>query len=173
MKFLNVFLIIVKFKNYRQQQQALFSFVSKMACGATLKRPLDFEHFMSPECAAKRVKRSPSPQMMMRDSPRSPTSQLEEILRNEMKNVVDNKVDAEKLPAPKSPSLVDGGIQQLFSLRQIIFVFKKLIAEHRRLLVAKFEEELTEKLHEQYVHYAMCMRNEIQRYFCEVPSYIS
>ncbi|KRZ14157.1 Proteasome subunit alpha type-1, partial [Trichinella pseudospiralis] len=138
-----------------------------MACGATLKRPLDFEHFMSPECAAKRVKRSPSPQMMMRDSPRSPTSQLEEILRNEMKNVVDNKVDAEKLPAPKSPSLVDGGIQQLFSLRQIIFVFKKLIAEHRRLLVAKFEEELTEKLHEQYVHYAMCMRNEIQRYFCE------
>ncbi|KRX26862.1 Proteasome subunit alpha type-1 [Trichinella nelsoni] len=146
-----------------------------MACGATLKRPLDFEHFMSPECAAKRVKRSPSPQMIIRDSPRSPTSQLEDILRDEMKNVVDNKVDAEKFPTSKSP-LVDGGIinnQQHFSLRQIIFVFKKLLAEHRRLLVAKFEEELTEKLHEQYVNYAMCMRNEIQRYFCEAPSYIS
>ncbi|KAL1244531.1 Akirin-2 [Trichinella spiralis] len=130
---------------------------------------------MSPECAAKRVKRSPSPQMIIRDSPRSPTSQLEDILRDEMKNVVDNKVDAEKFPTSKS-YLVDGGIinnQQHFSLRQIIFVFKKLLAEHRRLLVAKFEEELTEKLHEQYVNYAMCMRNEIQRYFCEAPSYIS
>ncbi|XP_003368767.1 conserved hypothetical protein [Trichinella spiralis] len=106
-----------------------------MACGATLKRPLDFEHFMSPECAAKRVKRSPSPQMIIRDSPRSPTSQLEDILRDEMKNVVDNKVDAEKFPTSKS-YLVDGGIinnQQHFSLRQIIFVFKKLLAEHRRL----------------------------------------
>uniref|UniRef100_A0A5S6QWA2 Akirin n=1 Tax=Trichuris muris TaxID=70415 RepID=A0A5S6QWA2_TRIMR len=165
-----------------------------MACVVTLKRPHDFDPYMSPENAVKRIKQSPpvhtslskSPELLPSEQHRpcgklSSATALEDYLRHEFHLVprtddcpMDGAADSRATSVQNTEDVPSPG-QPFFSLKQIRHVFARLLREHGLEMEARFEKLLQERLNDQYMAFLNFTQDQIHRQFqaTEIPSYIS
>ncbi|KAF4091942.1 hypothetical protein AMELA_G00015280 [Ameiurus melas] len=131
-----------------------------MACGATLKRSLEFDPVMNQNSPKRRrcapVSPSSSPRKYLRLEP-SPFSQVnttptpEQILHN---------IKQEEQP--------------LFSLKQVGLICERQLKEREEKVREEYEETLTAKLAEQYDTFVKFTHDQLMRRFGEQPaSYVS
>ncbi|TWW72026.1 akirin-2-like isoform X3 [Takifugu rubripes] len=174
-----------------------------MACGATLKRTMDFDPLMSPTSPKRRrcvpvSTSSPSPRKYLRMEPSpfgefSSTISAEQILQSikqEYKRIQKRKhldggyLQSDCSYSPESPSqssrASSGGVsptrkeQPLFTLRQVGIICERLLKEREEKVREEYEETMTSKLAEQYDTFVKFTHDQLMRRFGEQPaSYVS
>ncbi|XP_016103407.1 akirin-2-like [Sinocyclocheilus grahami] len=157
-----------------------------MACGATLKRTMDFDPLLSPASPKRRrcapMSPSPSPQKYLRMEP-SPFGRLSSALtagpcRSGARGVpCRNGKVIFKLCVPgassgsASPSRRE---QPLFTLKQVGMICERLLKEREEKVREEYDQILTTKLAEQYDAFVKFTHDQLMRRFGEQPaSYVS
>ncbi|XP_060769525.1 akirin-2 [Neoarius graeffei] len=174
-----------------------------MACGATLKRSLEFDPVMKQNSPKRRrcVPVSPlsssssssSPQKYLRLQP-SPFGQVnttptpEEILQNikqeykrmKRRHVESTFTDMDTQPSSSITGVCAGALppskweQPLFSLKQVGLICERLLKEREEKVREEYEEILSTKLAEQYDAFVKFTHDQIMHRFGEqAPSYVS
>ncbi|KAB5517037.1 hypothetical protein PHYPO_G00184870 [Pangasianodon hypophthalmus] len=174
-----------------------------MACGATLKRSLEFDPVMNQNSPKRRRCAPVSPSSSSSSSPRkylrlepSPFSQVnttptpEQILHNikqeykrmKRRHLENSFTDSPIDPQPSSsiPGVCVGSLsptkreQPLFSLKQVGLICERLLKEREEKVREEYEETLTSKLAEQYDTFVKFTHDQLMRRFGEQPaSYVS
>ncbi|KAF7694543.1 akirin-2 [Silurus meridionalis] len=173
-----------------------------MACGATLKRSLDFDPVMNQNSPKRRrcaplspssssSSPSSSPRKYLRLEP-SPFSQVnttptpEQILHNikqEYKRMKRRHLENTFTDPPLSPQSSTTAVcvgssptkeQPLFSVKQVGLICERLLKEREEKIREEYEETLTSKLAEQYDTFVKFTHDQLMRRFGEQPaSYVS
>uniref|UniRef100_A0A667Z8U0 Akirin-2 n=1 Tax=Myripristis murdjan TaxID=586833 RepID=A0A667Z8U0_9TELE len=171
-----------------------------MACGATLKRTMDFDPLMSPASPKRRrcapvmspVGSTSSPQKYLRMEPspfgevssRLTTEQILHNIKQEYKRLqkrrhLDSTFQQADGCCPYSfthSSTSTGASsptrkeQPLFSLRQVGMICERLLKEREEKIREEYDEILTAKLAEQYDAFVKFTHDQLMRRFGEQPA---
>ncbi|KAL0967310.1 hypothetical protein UPYG_G00250590 [Umbra pygmaea] len=171
-----------------------------MACGATLKRTMDFDPLMN-QASPKRRRCTPmspaastsSPQKYLRMEP-SPFGEVssrlttEQILNNikqeykrmqkrrHLENSFQQVEGFSPLESQAHSSSLPGAVspsrkeQPLFTLRQVGMICERLIKEREEKIREEYDEILTTKLAEQYDAFVKFTHDQLMRRFGEQPA---
>ncbi|KTF92908.1 hypothetical protein cypCar_00004120 [Cyprinus carpio] len=140
-----------------------------MACGATLKRSMEFEALLSPQSPKRRrcnplpgTPTAPSPQRCsLRPSSESPAHSMSP-----------QSMGGEHRLTPGASSLKKD--QPLFTLRQVGYLCERLIKDHEEKMREEYEQILNTKLAEQYESFVKFTQDQImRRYGARPASYVS
>uniref|UniRef100_A0A9J8A5T8 Akirin-2 n=1 Tax=Cyprinus carpio carpio TaxID=630221 RepID=A0A9J8A5T8_CYPCA len=174
-----------------------------MACGATLKRTLDFDPLMNPASPKRRrcaplspSSSSASPQKYLRMEP-SPFGRVTSALTTEqiLSNIKQEYKRMQKrrhlessfqqsescCPLEPQPHACTSGAsspsrreQPLFTLKQVGMICERLLKEREEKVREEYDEILTTKLAEQYDAFVKFTHDQLMRRFGEQPaSYVS
>uniref|UniRef100_A0A8C6SMS3 Akirin-2 n=1 Tax=Neogobius melanostomus TaxID=47308 RepID=A0A8C6SMS3_9GOBI len=171
-----------------------------MACGATLKRSLDFDPLMNPASPKRRrcapmVSPVSSPQKYLRLEPspfgevssRLTTEQIFHNIKQEYKRLQKRRhLDSgfQQQGDGCCPGLAQGHNdrmstgassptrkeQPLFSLRQVGMICERLLKEREEKIREEYDEILTTKLAEQYDAFVKFTHDQLMRRFGEQPA---
>ncbi|XP_069743463.1 akirin-2 isoform X2 [Narcine bancroftii] len=168
-----------------------------MACGATLKRTIDFDPLLSaPSQSPKRRRCTPltsaaSPQKYLKMqpspfgevTPRLTTEQILHNIKQEYKRIQKRRHLESFLHQSEGncSSTSTGSLspqskkdQPLFTLRQVGIICERLIKEREEKIREEYEEILDTKLAEQYDTFVKFTHDQIMRRYGEQPaSYVS
>ncbi|XP_062857107.1 akirin-2 [Trichomycterus rosablanca] len=172
-----------------------------MACGATLKRSMDFDPLMNQNSPKRRrcapITPSASPQKYLRLEP-SPFSQVnpaplsteqivynikQEYKRMQKRRHLENSFTESCIDSQPSTSISGVCVgsssptkkdQPLFTLKQVGLICERLLKEREDKVREEYEEILTTKLAEQYDTFVKFTHDQLMRRFGEQPaSYVS
>ncbi|MCI4390471.1 hypothetical protein PGIGA_G00122920 [Pangasianodon gigas] len=140
-----------------------------MACGATLKRSMEFEALLGPQSPKRRrcsplagAAATPSPQRCsLRPQPESPATP-----------VSPPATSGEHRLTPGASSLKKD--QPTFTLRQVSYLCERLLKDHEEKIREEYEQILNTKLAEQYESFVKFTQDQImRRYGARPASYVS
>ncbi|KAJ7421897.1 Akirin-2 [Willisornis vidua] len=139
-----------------------------MACGATLKRTLDFDPLLSP-ASPKRRRCAPLSASAASSSFAAAASSPQKYLRMEPSpfGEVSSRLTTGTSSAASSPLKKE---QPLFTLRQVGMICERLLKEREEKIREEYEEILTTKLAEQYDAFVKFTHDQIMRRYGEQPA---
>ncbi|RVE62926.1 hypothetical protein OJAV_G00162640 [Oryzias javanicus] len=151
-----------------------------MACGATLKRSMEFEALLSPQSPKRRrcnplpgTPSTPSPQRCnLRPPVDSPThSASPQPIGGEHRLTPEQIFQNLRQDSPPGASRKD---QPSFTLRQVSLLCERLLKDHEEKIREEYEQILNTKLAEQYESFVKFTQDQImRRYGARPASYVS
>uniref|UniRef100_A0A8C5K340 Akirin-2 n=1 Tax=Jaculus jaculus TaxID=51337 RepID=A0A8C5K340_JACJA len=165
-----------------------------MACGATLKRTLDFDPLLSPASPKRRRCTPLSPSPFGDVSSRLSAEQILYNIKQEYKRIqkrrhleatfqqTDPGCSSDAQPpafllggpvSPGTPSVASSPLkkeQPLFTLRQVGMICERLLKEREEKVREEYEEILNTKLAEQYDAFVKFTHDQIMRRYGEQPA---